>query len=376
MDTKRKTRAIGNVVFGLSGLLSISSSVMVSLLRERYAFDYAFMGTLLAAFNIGTFVVGYAAGFLAAKLGLKTSSLLLAPGYLLGYILLAIFKAPALLLAGFFLIGAGRGMGTNTCNVMVGENAEDKTKSLNLLHAFYAMGALLSPVCAMVTLAISPSAPAFFLAILSIFPILLLHISDLSNEKKKKEGSGEDFSFLKSKSFLLLTLLIFCQNAAETAVVGWVVTYYQDTGILSGTIANYAITVIWAATLVGRLFVAFVLPIKSPPKAMAVMGILTACSYLFLVNVHTGLLALVALSLFAVSLAGVNPTAVSCAGKELNPLSLSIMLPTASLGQILMPWVIGQAAEKISLPFGMVLVLIPCVILTVAALLFSRLSVE
>ncbi len=374
MNKARAMQLQGDLIFILTGIMATSTSVVASDLRDRFGFDYGLTGTLLSFFNLGTFIVGFLSGILAAKLGLKKSSLLLAPTFTLGFVLLALFGMPGILMAGFFLIGAGRGMVTNTCNVMVGESAENKTRALNLLHACYAVGALLSPVLIMAITGFGPSAPSLVLAVLGLPLVYIVAISGLSTKPQTKEQTKGDLNFLKSPRFILLTLILMCQNGAETAVVSWVVTYYKDAGVFGPELSNYTLTIIWGATLVGRLLVAFVLPIKSPPKSLVVMGVLASISYALLMFCHTGLTVAGGLALFALSLAGSNPTAVSCAGKELTPMSLSIMLPTASVAQILMPWIIGLVADRAGLEAGMSLNLIPCIGLAVAAFFFWRLK--
>ena len=66
----------------------------------------------------------------------------------------------------------------------------------------------------------------------------------------------------------MLTGLLFCQNAAETSVTGWMVTYFKGNGIISGSLSPYTVTVMWGATLIARLLIAFVIPIKNSYSAM------------------------------------------------------------------------------------------------------------
>ena len=53
------------------------------------------------------------------------------------------------------------------------------------------------------------------------------------------------------------------------------VTYFKGSGIIAGTLAAYTVTVMWGATLVGRLLIAFVFPLKNPRKAMVGMSVLS-----------------------------------------------------------------------------------------------------
>ena len=66
------------------------------------------------------------------------------------------------------------------------------------------------------------------------------------------KGAGRkevtDWGFLKSTRFWLLTGLLFCQNAAEQSVTGWMVTYFKGSGIIAGALAAYTVTVMWGAT--------------------------------------------------------------------------------------------------------------------------------
>ena len=60
------------------------------------------------------------------------------------------------------------------------------------------------------------------------------------------------------------------------------VTYFKGSGIIAGTLAAYTVTVMWGATLVGRLLIAFVFPLKKPRKAMVGMSVLCTVFYVLL----------------------------------------------------------------------------------------------
>ena len=194
------------------------------------------------------------------------------------------------------------------------------------------------------------------------------------------KGAGKkevtDWSFLRSTRFWLLTGLLFCQNAAEQSVTGWMVTYFKGSGIIAGALAAYTVTVMWGATLVARLLIAFVFPFKQPRKAMVVMGVSCTIFYILLVQARSQGAAIVLLFAFAFSMAGLNPTAVASAGRMTSVTSMGIMLPVAASGAILMPWVIGKVAESAGLAVGMATNIVPCVGLIVFAILVSRMREE
>ena len=154
------------------------------------------------------------------------------------------------------------------------------------------------------------------------------------------------------------------------------VTYFKDSGIIAGVLSTYTVTVMWGATLIARLLIAFVFPFKNPRKAMVVMGAGCIVTYFGLMLARSQTPAIVLLFAFAFAMAGMNPTAVAAAGRMTTVTSIAILLPAASLGAIVMPWVIGVVAECAGLTAGMASNIVPCVGMLVFAALVARLPEE
>ncbi len=370
-----RLRNVGFITFFFSGICAISSGVVVSLLQEQYGFAYGMTGTLLSLMSIGNLLAGLLAGALVGKMGMKPSVLLLTIGYAVGYGLMGLTGLPILLALAFFIVGIAKGSVLNTCTILVSGNSADRTRGMNTLHACYACGALLCPFLISAAARVSTTLAVLALAALGLVLWLVYLFTPMSGRAKAKEAVT-DWSFLRSSRFWLLTGLLFCQNAAEQSVVGWMVTYFKDSGIIAGTLAAYTVTVMWGATLVARLLIAFVFPFKSPRKAMVGVSVLCTVFYVLLVMAHTQGMAIVLLFAFAFSMAGLNPTAVASAGRMTSVTSMGIMLPVAASGAILMPWVIGIVAERVGLAAGMASNIVPCVGLVVFTLLVAKLPEE
>ena len=140
-----RLRNAGFVTFFFSGICAISSGVVVSLLQEKYGFAYGMTGTLLSLMSIGNLLAGLLMGMLPSALGMKRSVLLLTIGYALGYAMMGLSGAVAVLALGFFLVGIAKGSVINTCTILVSDNSADRTRGMNLMHSCYACGALLCP---------------------------------------------------------------------------------------------------------------------------------------------------------------------------------------------------------------------------------------
>ena len=372
-EAKIRLRNAGFLTFFFSGICAISSGVVVSLLQEQYGFAYGMTGTLLSLMSIGNLLAGFLTGILPGVLGMKPSVLLLTIGYTVGYGIMGFTGAEVLLAVAFFLVGIAKGSAMNACTILVSDNSADRTRGMNLMHSCYACGALLCPFLIAAAAKVSASLAVFLLAALGVV-LWLVYLKTPMEGKAKGQKTAIDWSFLRSAQFWLLTGLLFCQNAAEQSVTGWMVTYFKGSGIIAGTLAAYTVTVMWGATLVARLLIAFVFPFKNPRKAMITMAVTCTIFYVGLMQAHSQLAAILLLFAFAFAMAGMNPTAVASAGRMTSVTSMGIMLPAASSGAILMPWVIGRVAESAGLAVGMATNIIPCIGMCIFTVLVARMK--
>lgn len=374
MEQNRRLCMTGYLAFFLSGICAISSGVIVSILQEKYGFSYGVTGTMLSLMSIGNMAASFASGILPGKIGTRNTVALLCSGYFLGYLFMAFTGVAGILMAAFLMVGIAKGCAINNCTVLVGNNSKDRTRGMNIMHACYACGALLCPFLASVLMQAGATLPMIGVAVMGFVLWLIFFTAGLPGKPQSADGKKEKLSleFLKDKKFWIITGLLFCQNAAETSVTGWLVTYYKDMGILSGIFSTYTVTVMWGATLIARLLIAFVFKIKDTFKALAVMGICCTLLYAVMIYAKQPVWAIVLLFAFAFSMAGVNPMAVAGVGRILNATSMGVMLPVASIGAILMPWLIGIVADTISLQAGMICNLVPCAGIFILSFILTR----
>src|SRR5699024_1163402 len=148
------------------------------------------------------------------------SVLLLSLGYLVGYGLMGFTCVVALLGLGFFRVRAAKVLAINACTVLVGGSSPDRTRGMNLLHSCYACRALPCTLPFAATGRAGQKAPLFLLALVGAALWLAFAVTPMERGDKKA-GGKIDWSFLRSARFWMLVGLIFCQNAAETSVTGW-----------------------------------------------------------------------------------------------------------------------------------------------------------
>ncbi|MCI8727517.1 MAG: MFS transporter [Hungatella sp.] len=365
----------GLFTFFISGICVISSGIVVSLLQEEYGFAYNMTGTLLSLVSVGNLLSGFMTAVLNGKLGMKKTAVLLTAGYGIGYLVMGMTTWMTVLMLAFFLLGIAKGCVINTCTILVGNNSQNRTVGMNLMHSCYAFGALLCPFFIAATASFGSLVPLFVLAAMGTVMWAVFFMTPMTAGGKQKE-KGTDWSFLKSRKFWLLTGLLFCQNAAEFSVNGWMVTYFKGRGILSGILSTYTVTVMWSATLIARLLIAFVFPIKNTYSALIKMGIGCIVFYIGMMMTDSQIPAVLLLFAFAFSMAGMNPTAMASAGKMTTPVSIGIMLPVASAGAILMPWIAGIISEQAGLTVGMASNIVPCIGLLIFSVLVKQMGTK
>lgn len=369
---QKKQRNTGLFTFFISGMCVISSGVVVSLLQEKYGFAYGMTGTLLSLMSIGNLIAGFATGVLPGKIGMKGTMAVLTAGYFLGYLAMAFTGNLGVLSAAFFVVGIAKGSTINCCTILVGNNSKDRTKGMSIMHACYAVGALLCPF--LISGALKAGAGPQILLSACGFLLWAAFLRVPAAEEKKEGAKGTDWSFLKSKKFWLLTGLLFFQNATEISVTGWLVTYFKGSGVISGTLSTYTITVMWGATLIARALIAFVIQIKDTCRTLIRMGIFCTIFYIGLMMAKDQWTAMALLFAFAFAMAGMNPIAVAGAGRMTSVTSMGIMLPAASSGAILMPWIIGLVAERFGIGAGMACNIVSCAGMLLFAIGVKRLA--
>lgn len=368
-DIVNRNTAIKGMFF--TGMCSASCGVLVALLQEKTGISYSQAGVILSSLSLGQVFSSFMAGILPAKIGLKKTVNIMGIGIFLGYILLtltSVFK-PSLMfylfVLAFVLAGIGKGSTINVSNLLSAKTNEP-TKNLNLENAAFAFGALLSPF--IVSFFGSDMfvwwTPMLIFAFCGALLSLVFFKADLPKAEKKTKIN--DFSFLKKKRFWNVTVMLFCQQCIEVGVTGWLVTYFKDTGILTGLFSQMTVSLIWTTMMIIRLWIAFKYKGNSLPKLLIVMGLASMISYLGLLLSDTALPAIICLGLFGLSIGSFYPVIIASAGNILSSESMGIMLPIGSVGAVTMPSVMGFVAGFFGIHAGMLVIMFAIVVFIVS----------
>jgi FHS family glucose/mannose:H+ symporter-like MFS transporter len=352
LKVKREDRPLMYTIyyaFFVSGMMSTLIGALLPFMKSEYQMSYVLSGAVLSAHQIGNFSALLIAGVLPYLIGRKRSTLTLAMGIVIGFLLITLTANPLLLLLAFAFTGIGRGTFSNITNVVMSEIAENKAASLNLLHAVFAVGAFLAPfiaILATVVLNVGWRVSAWLLVAFELIALLFISRSTLSSEPTKRSKGGEA-SFLRSSEFWINAATLFFYLCNEASIMGWLVTYFTDTGRLSPALAQTTSSALWIFILVGRLLCAYLASKMNKNLLLIILGALQLSFFIMMITVDSITLIYLSIFGFGLSMSGTYPTILSTVDSKLtsSTIAMGSLIAVATLGAILMPTIVGSIAQ-------------------------------
>ena len=348
------------LTYFISGMVILIFGVILPNLIEERNLSFTAAGGLLSFLAIGNLCSSLVYPVFCGMMSQKTAVVVLAVPYPVCLFLFTM-GLPVLYVM-IFLIGITKGMITIINNHAIRQVTGSSNQYLNLLHMWYAVGAFLSPFVTMLLMGAGMNWKTILrlLAVLTVLIVLSYATMDYRKiekevEKKAGEENGgssmtkEKFWFLKNTGFLLAVGALFFYMGLENSVNGWFVTYLKSTGFMSTSLATVMVSVTWIMIMIGRIVIASISKSVPPAKILAVISVLQFVSVLILVFADHTTMAVAALILLGLGMAGAFPTTTAFTGDLMgnSPLGMSVFTGIGSLGGILTPQVIGVLADKL-----------------------------
>lgn len=351
--------------FFVSGAASQPLGSFIPFLRDAYGFSYDLSGILLSCQSVGNLITILITGFLPYYIGRRKTVLVTAGWMAVAYLIFASgLGSPAIMVAAFLMTGLARGGNSNFSNTMVSTLPGDRAaKGINLLHGCFAIGALLSPIVLVMITERWPVSGwrimAGLLALLCVSQIIVyitMPVPDMAGEKKGVRSA--DRSFLKKRTYWMGTAMLFFYISTEYAIVGWLVTYFQDSGLLSDNVSQLMNSLFWLLMFIGRMIGASIIGKVSKEKLLLVDGFGLCAFFLLMFFSRSAppiIIGIIGVGLFMA-------TIYTCAfsfGSECvkgNDLGCSLMIFAGSAGGVITPALVGLVAEKRGISAGMGLV--------------------
>ncbi|MEW6127026.1 MAG: MFS transporter [Acidobacteriota bacterium] len=255
------------------------------------------------------------------------------------------------LIAVILFLGAAEGLvdtGANTLIVWV--HGSRVAPFLNGLHFFYGVGAFLSPIIIAQTLTIKDdlAVPYWTLGLL-VLPAAVLLISAASppirSHAHKQRGEPVNYRLV-----LLIALFLCLYVGAEVSFGSWIYSFVLQMNLSNETVAAYLTSLFWGALTVGRLLA---VPIAARVKPhLILLADLAGCLIsIFIALVWSGVFAAVLIATIGLglSMASIFPSVFALAENrmKISGQVTGFFLVGASLGAMILPWLVGQLFEKL-----------------------------
>ncbi|MFI3213101.1 MAG: MFS transporter [Eubacteriales bacterium] len=376
-DVKRENGLLWSTVFvfSIAGFCETVIGNFVPFLREAYGFDYEFAGLLISSASVGGFVAVILSGILPSYLGRKISIMFWSLWIVIGYAILGVgISVPILLLIAFFGTGVSRGGSANFSSTMMALlSPKNSSRGFLLVHGGFAIGALLSPLLLVYLVAngFSWKVMAGILCGLATIRLLYYIKMDIPEIERKEKGiSAKELDFLKDRYFWLGGVILFFYVSVEIGICGWLVTYFQDMGILSSEISQLTNSLFWSAMLVGRI-VGGVVTNKIKTCTLLVINAFGMTVFIFVMLLSTSTIsALFGLAGVSFFMATMYPATYGFGSTNLggNDFGCSMLNLLPSLGSVIAPALVGLVAGKWGIQMGMGLLAVYTVVLLIVVL--------
>ena len=366
--------------FGVSGAGSLALGSLIPFLRETYNLSYDFAGILVSLQSIGNLAAIGLMGFLPVFLGRRKAVLTTALWMAVAYLIFTTGIGGAFLLpVACFATGVAKGGNANFANTMMSTLPGKKASvGYNLAHGAYAIGALLSPL--LVVACTSGNSGGWRLmtaglAVLCVIQMVDYMIVPLPAENIQKSVKSIDRSFLKKKSFWLAAAILFFYVSTEYAINGWLVTYFQDIGVLSDNVAQMMSSLLWLVMFIGRMIGAAIVGKVSRKTLLTIDGVGLVAFFLLVFFSRTEMPIFLGIAGVGLFQATIYTTAMAVGTEAVrgNDLGVSWMILAGSAGGILAPATVGFVAERAGIQAGMGVVVATTILLLVT-ILFSVFS--
>ena len=251
-------KALGYNTFLIMGAIHTYISAVMPVLRKALSLSYSEIGIIYAANSIGFLTGAIVTGLLIDFIGSKKPLLLAFSLFPLGVLLFAFAQGTLSLFVGNLIIGFSISVMEISIPPISGKFRGKSGSLLNLIHAFFALGSMLSPFVASYFISQQLPYRAFFFVIAgyTCIPfffsnVLRIHMPERKKEDRKNALSGVGTT-LKNKYFWLICSAVFFYVGSEIGVFSWAPIYSTDKMQNSEELSSILPSMFWIGLLIGR----------------------------------------------------------------------------------------------------------------------------
>ena len=383
MQDKKLYRACFYAFF-YGGIVMITIGATLPDIRASYNLTDSMSGALLSCYSLGNLASGIIIGFASLYLGHKPAIMIFSGLLCLGLAMLAFTSLPVMLFTACALTGLGRGSIITFSHRVISILTNGDPKTTGLLHATFAVGAILSPLIFSFMRIISWRAGIILVMLLGFMAVFMfmtvkdyscldVHESVSDSNSESESHTERSFAFLRDKGFVIIACLMFLYLCSEFAVNGWLVTYMHHKNMTPGYAHSMA-SLLWLVMLAGRLMCARLVKYISQRKILPVLSLGSAISFAFMLISQGKIMITLSVACLGFFMSGISPMIYASSAPYTNkfPLAMGILFTIGCLGGTIMPLITGVIAEFYGFDGGMSVILAAFVLLIVSAVMNLR----
>jgi fucose permease len=367
---------------GAYGLvLAVFGASLPRVIRE-FGWTYLAAGAVLGGGSVGFFLATLACGYLLRRF--RTKTLLLAGSALAaaGLALFARFPSPLANLAANLAVGLGQGLIEVVCELEIIHLERDGgSRLMNLVHAVFAIGAVAGPGLTAAFFArgagwhlLFPAA-AGLLAALALFAAAFPFPDDVRRLAAHGDhaGHGAFALFRREPLLVLITLLLFLYVGSELGTSNWISEYFVVSLGLPAVRAAFAVSVLWAGMLAGRLVISLLWHGRRHERLVAALAAACTAALPALLAVRAPWLAFALVFVTGLGLSGIYPLGISLTGQHFGTgMTVGFVTTGAGIGSFTFPFLMSGIAQAVGLRGGFLLFAFANLLLVAVALLIGR----
>lgn len=232
---------------------------------------------------------------------------------------------------------------TATLQVMTSKSEAEAGKLVSFTQAFFAVGALLTPVYLSLERRLNADWRYLFFGLSVVAAVALaVGLTMRSSRFAYVHGESKPFNW---KPLIRVSIAMALYVGAEVTIFGWAPTVMELHHGVPAERARLAPTLFWIGMLGGRLFIARLTSRFTPSALLQVSSLLGVAASVLLVLVGSEVLLWGALALASVSCAGIWPLIVATTGDAGHETGTTITVAAGGLGASIFPYLSGRIAE-------------------------------
>jgi fucose permease len=353
---------------------------------KTFALSPAQLGLFTTALSAGLLPAVLLGGNLVDRYGARVVGVAGQASLTAGLALFSVTSSFPVALLAFFMMGIGGGSIEILTNTVMSELYPHKRASaLNLLHAFFGIGALVGPLLSggLIDAGIAWENAYRILAAFSAGVIFLVATASFPARAAAVVSDKVDFSdflaIVRTPVAFLFGAVLIVYVGCEMGITYWSVLYLTQRHSLSILLAGSFLSYFWVAITVGRFVVFFTARKIGDRLMLLILTVLALLSYALFLTAGQGWVSGVGLTLVGLFFSGIFPTALGLGVNRFAHVPGTItgfMMTFMAGGMLIFPYVVGLITNVSSLSMGMLFILLLLACLTVlTALLALRRSV-